>query len=432
MPLLTSASYAFANCNFLTSVKLPSILPSITDMSYAFSELPRITNITLPATPKLTNASRLFSGSSKLTSITFPNSFPSLTTATYMFNELTELTSLELNSTLFPVLEYADYMFNGCSKLNTISIGNMPNIKTMSYMFYNCEKLENVSFPSSLTAYNMQNMFRYCAALKSVALPSNMPNVANLSFLFADTGLTTVPTFPQEMPDVSIMSYMFASTYITSIDISTLIPKITDLSNMFSNCELLESVNISSSINTVKTTASIVFWLFSNLASVVLPQETLPYLPRQVSMFYGVNKLTSIDLPPMPSVTSMTYMFYNCSSLNTIGNINLLGTSSPVLASSFFNNGYSITDISMNALLTKISFSNCTNLEHLRLNPLSSFSSTSAPQIDVTNSNMDASALNLLFGDLPSVSKTITITGSLGANTCDVSIAQLKGWTVNK
>jgi hypothetical protein len=63
-------------------------------------------------------------------------------------------------------------------------------------------------------------------------------------------------------------------------------------------------------------------------------------------------------------------------------------------------------------------------------NSSSTFSGTS-PQIDVSYNSMDATALNTLFGDLPTLTgKTIKITGNPGASTCDTSIATSKGWTV--
>ena len=49
----------------------------------------------------------------------------------------------------------------------------------------------------------------------------------------------------------------------------------------------------------------------------------------------------------------------------------------------------------------------------------------------VANNPLTATELNLLFGDLATVSgQTITITGCTGAATCDKTIATNKGWTV--
>lgn len=52
--------------------------------------------------------------------------------------------------------------------------------------------------------------------------------------------------------------------------------------------------------------------------------------------------------------------------------------------------------------------------------------------ISITNCALDAEALNQLFEDLPKVSstRTITVKGNPGAETCDTSIATAKNWTV--
>jgi len=49
----------------------------------------------------------------------------------------------------------------------------------------------------------------------------------------------------------------------------------------------------------------------------------------------------------------------------------------------------------------------------------------------VAGNPLSAAELNLLFGDLSTVTgQTITITGCTGAATCDRTIATNKGWTV--
>ena len=57
---------------------------------------------------------------------------------------------------------------------------------------------------------------------------------------------------------------------------------------------------------------------------------------------------------------------------------------------------------------------------------------TNMANITITNCALDADALNQLFEDLPKVTstRTITIKGNPGAETCDRSIATAKNWTV--
>jgi hypothetical protein len=60
----------------------------------------------------------------------------------------------------------------------------------------------------------------------------------------------------------------------------------------------------------------------------------------------------------------------------------------------------------------------------------SAFGSGTSPQFKMQYNDMSAAQINAIFTALPSVSKTIDITGCTGAATCDKSIATGKGWTV--
>ena len=98
-------------------------------------------------------------------------------------------------------------------------------------------------------------------------------------------------------------------------------------------------------------------------------------------------------------------------------------------------------------------FYNCTSLQSLDLSatnvgavtPVGNFANFTSgttslikcrlPQVKwsftVAGNPLTAAELNLLFGDLATVSgQTITITGCTGAATCDKTIATNKGWTV--
>jgi len=63
-------------------------------------------------------------------------------------------------------------------------------------------------------------------------------------------------------------------------------------------------------------------------------------------------------------------------------------------------------------------------------NPGSTFTGSS-PQINISYTSLNAAALDLLFGDLPTLTgKYINITGCPGASTCTRSIATAKGWSI--
>lgn len=78
--------------------------------------------------------------------------------------------------------------------------------------------------------------------------------------------------------------------------------------------------------------------------------------------------------------------------------------------------------------LTSILVGNCSNLSTVRI--------SDNPQLKdlhlVNNPSLTAQRLNTLFSELPSagdVSRTITLQGNAGDDTCDRSIATRKGWT---
>jgi hypothetical protein len=78
-------------------------------------------------------------------------------------------------------------------------------------------------------------------------------------------------------------------------------------------------------------------------------------------------------------------------------------------------------------------FTNIQNANSLRALAFNgcNFAAGAAAPIALNFSGLDAAALNALFASLDTVTgKTITVTGSVGASSCDTSIATAKGWTV--
>ena len=130
-------------------------------------------------------------------------------------------------------------------------------------------------------------------------------------------------------------------------------------------------------------------------------------------------------------------MFNGCYSLRILNGVEYLG--SQTTQSDFtdiLEDVQALTGtITIGSLLTKIGIygasSNNLLCTGIRItNSGSTFTGTS-PQVNVSYTNLDATALNQLFTDLPTLTgKTINITGSLGAGTCNRTIATAKNWTV--
>jgi hypothetical protein len=148
--------------------------------------------------------------------------------------------------------------------------------------------------------------------------------------------------------------------------------------------------------------------------------------------FYNCGCLKTITLPANQTlVTSASNAFYNCYSLDTITNIGTLGrTTNTTDGTNMF--GYNeLTSISSGAFYSKFVAIRLNKVTSIRLTNASSTFGGSSPQVDVRYNSLDATALNTLFGDLPTLTgKTIAITGCSGVAGCDTSIATAKGWTV--
>ncbi|HOM05160.1 MAG TPA: hypothetical protein PLU67_06680, partial [Candidatus Kapabacteria bacterium] len=157
------------------------------------------------------------------------------------------------------------------------------------------------------------------------------------------------------------------------------------------------------------------------------------------SMFQYCYSLSNVTLPTSwGNVTNTSYMFQSCYSLRTINNLEYLGsTTTDADFTNFLRDAEAITGtLTIASRLSKIGIYSTSSSAKLkctgiRLTNANSTFTGSSPQVDVSYCSLDATALNTLFGDLPTLSgKTIKITGNPGASTCDTSIATSKGWTV--
>ena len=154
--------------------------------------------------------------------------------------------------------------------------------------------------------------------------------------------------------------------------------------------------------------------------------------------FTNCSALVSITLPTSwGSVTNTSTMFQYCYNLKTINNLQYLGSTTSDCDFTAFGQDCEFLQqsVSIASRLSKFGMYGASTyvlkVSSIRFtNANSQFGGTS-PQVDVSYTSLAASNLNDLFGDLPTLSgKTINITGSTGAGTCDKTIATNKGWTV--
>ncbi|PKP02049.1 MAG: hypothetical protein CVU11_13155 [Bacteroidetes bacterium HGW-Bacteroidetes-6] len=137
-----------------------------------------------------------------------------------------------------------------------------------------------------------------------------------------------------------------------------------------------------------------------------------------------IRKIGTINISNSESL----YFAFTTSSLK--GTLNLITTSALYECSYAFYGSANVTEITLSdasgITSTTGMFSSCPRLASLRLPGI-------AVSFSVASCNMDATALNTLFGDLATITgdpMVITITGNPGAATCDQTIATAKNWTV--
>jgi surface protein len=250
--------------------------------------------------------------------------------------------------------------FSGCINLSTAPSINTINVTNTFGMFNNCLSLNNVPNYNFSNVTNMSNTFLGCANLTSI--PSfNTVNVANMSYTFANC--TTLPTIPSL--NFSNVTNCFA-TFANCISLSSVpnltTTNVTNMGNMFYSTALQTAPNLS-------TTANV---------------TNMPY------MFNNTSLSTGPTFDSTANVTNMTGMFNNIITLSTVPTYNTAGA---------------ITFNPFNANLPMLSSVGMTNIR-------TTFSLPSTNQLGNVQ-------LQNIFANLSgnSTSKTITITGSLGADT---------------
>ena len=201
------------------------------------------------------------------------------------------------------------------------------------------------------------------------------------------------------------------------------------------NCVDLQSCVIPT-FASVSNTSSMFSYCYA-LSSITLP-TSWGSVSNTSYMFSSCYSLKYITLPTSwGSVSNTRNMFASCYSLKYINNIDYLGSISVACDFTDFAKDCEFlqTTTTIASLISKIGIYGASGYKlkvtSIRLTNASSTFGGSSQQVNVSYTDLDATALNTLFGDLPTLTgKTIVITGCTGAATCDTSIATGKGWTV--
>ena len=211
--------------------------------------------------------------------------------------------------------------------------------QTLTFKKISSDNLENLDFKNIVIANNEPTVKDVCTRLgidkrtiKSVIFDKSFNEYAltSLKGFFQECGnLETISGLDYlNTENVTDMSDMFNNcTILPSLDLSNFnTAKVTIMYNMFKNCKKLSSLNLSNFNTANVTNMSSIFYGCSQLSSLNLSNFNTAKVKYMPSMFYGCNKLSSLTLSNFntENLTDMSYMFSGCQKLSslTLSNFN--------------------------------------------------------------------------------------------------------------
>ena len=147
--------------------------------------------------------------------------------------------------------------------------------------------------------------------------------VTNMSNMFSDCrSLTSLDVSNFDTSKVTYMTFMFSRcSKLTSLDVSNFdTSKVTNMGWMFDGCSLLTSLDVSN-FNTSKVTCMYsMFGGCSALTNLAVSNFDTSKVTDMASMFEGCSSLTNLDVSNFNTskVTGMSFMFSSCSSLTNL------------------------------------------------------------------------------------------------------------------
>lgn len=291
LPPATSLSSAFGSCNNLTDITISLGSQDVSSSITSYCSVDSICKGCRSLTDASANNIINYISNSLLQQ--YQNSYSSLFSNC---KNLVNVKPIELTSSL----KYASGMFENCNNLITANLwGNTENVITADSLFYNCNNLvvDNTNiinlFASSIYLNNTSRMF---TNVKSLTQPLNLAicnNIKNTSEMYRGTSISDFPYY--NYSSVKDMYAMTARTQISNVENLELIDKVR-LDSLFASCYNLKTVSD--------------LYFVANHAS---------------DIFSYANNLQSATNIYIEGAESVDRIFQNCSSLNNLINVTLVG-----------------------------------------------------------------------------------------------------------
>ena len=419
---VTTMAYMFKDCSSLTFLDLnwsKFVTTNVTSMGYMFYGCSKLTTLYLGYsttfnTANVTDFGFMFYGCSSLSSIRVSNF--NTAKATYMvsmFKNCSGITSIDVsNFNTANAKSWMNEMFSGCSKLTSLDLSSF-TIGSASGMLSGCSSLTYLKVPSS--ANNLPSTA--CTGVGTVGNPCTLdyPNGftpsgavqgdgyfkwkggyfksgedkayavlsgSTLKFYYDGFSNLRTGTIYNLNTSTNAPAWNASASTVKTVEFDESFGKANPTScyRWFYNMTNLTKVTNISNLNTSSVTT--MAYMFKDCSSLTfLDLNWSKFVTTNVTsmgyMFYGCSKLTTLYLGysttfNTANVTDFGFMFYGCSSLSSI-RVSNFNTAKATYMASMFQNCSSLTSLDLGtfntAKVTNMSsmFSGCTKLGKLIL-----------------------------------------------------------------
>ena len=251
-----------------------------------------------------------------------------------------------------------------------------------------------VIIENNISPSNMYAWFMGCSKVTEIQYIQriNTSNVTDMSQMFSYcNALTSLDLSSFNTSNVTHMGSMFYDcNSLTSLDLSSFnTSKVTNMSYMFSGCYALTSLTLPSSFDTSNVT--VMSGMFSNcyaLTSLDLSSFDTSNVTSMSNMFYNCRALISLNVSSFDTskVTDMSDMFYNCYALTSL-NVSGFNTSNVTDMNLMFYDCQALTTLDVsgfntsNVVYMNSMFYNCRALTSLNVSGFDTSNVTSMGQM---------------------------------------------------
>lgn len=347
-------------------------------------------------------------------------------------------------------------IYNGKNKSKTIEIREVYNYtENGSILSSTCQKTNNSMITKRASNSSKELFWNYSGEIteinfqKSSTIPStavenwdisaNQDNRVKAYIVDDGSGNNTYKLYIQSTDQLyanSNSSYLFNGfTKLTTINNLGLLNTefVTNMSNMFSNNNLLLNLNLSSINTSNVTNMSNMFAENIALINLNLSSFDTTKVTNMSNMFYGCNNLISITMTSFDTknVKDMSFMFAYCNKLLNVDLTNFVTTSLNNMKGTFYGCS-SLISLNLNSLdtsgVTNMSmlFSGCINLNNISLSKMITIS-----VIDMSKMFYDCSSITSL--NLETFQTTnVTNMDSMFGNCTNLSLINLANFDTRK